>query len=269
MLKQKGLYDNRIGRFQTSIVTTATEIFQGMPLPDSVSRNDLIEAAVRTFTEALQKRPSLYRAIQASSKYGTSDKQRFHTALNNMRTMFQEYQRILLESEKAEFLLMLRSEKMPSSYFNESVLTYRSFAFFLEHESEKIYNRLNKTIALHGANRKKLQPGLAKVEKENDLEMVGFNQLMLHHARLRSYVNLWNGNGKPEAAFIRPEALNYSKLDREIYAELFRLLRANLILFRNKIVHDYPKQYYNIIEKKHDPATQTMWKELLEPLAAR
>lgn len=266
MLKTRGVYDGHLSKFQTTVATFTENALYSVPLPDGITKEAMILGAVKSSTEYLKARPDLLGAIE-KSRYGRSSAEGMRTALSNVRRLFQEYKRTLAQLEQLEFKVMLRSN-MPSSYFSESVLAYRSGAFFVDQEFDKMYNRLSLTVALYKANRKKLDTALTQLQKQNNSEMVAFNQLGTFHSKLKLYVNLWN-TGSAEKAFATPTSIDFTKLSESTYNEFFRLFRENLLLFRRKVVHDYPKTYCSTVAKRIDEPTKMMWRELLQPLAAQ
>jgi hypothetical protein len=266
MVKKCGLYDANLSKFQTTIATLTENALSNMPLPAGITKEAMILAAVKSSTMSLKARPDLLSAIQ-KSRYGQTNAEGMRRALSNVHNLFQAYKKILSQMEHLEFRVMLKSN-MPSSYFSESVLAYRSAAFFVDQEFEKIYKRLSMTVRLYKANRKKLEPALDYLQKQNSSEMFAFNQLGTFHSKLKLYVNLWN-TGSAEKAFEFPTSVDFGKLRQDTYNEFFRLFRENLLLFRRKIVRDYPKDYCSTVEKRADEPTQVMWRELLQPLVAQ
>jgi hypothetical protein len=266
MVKKSGLYDANLSKFQTTIATLTENALSNIPLPAGITKDAMILAAVKSSTTSLKARPDLLVAIQ-KSRYGQSNAEGMRRTLSNVHNLFQEYKKILSQMEQLEFRVMLKSN-MPSSYFSESVLAYRSGAFFVDQEFDKMYKRLSMTVRLYKANRKKLQPALAELQEQNSSEMLAFNQLGTFHSKLKLYVNLWNTKSA-EKAFEFPTSVDFGKLREDVYNEFFRLFRENLLLFRRKIVHDYPKSYCGTVEKRIDEPTQVMWRELLQPLIAQ
>jgi hypothetical protein len=253
-LRQLGVYDRDFGTFQSGIGSVAQDVFEGLPLPPNIGKDWLLEQAITSSTQYLKKRPNLMRSlVKARLDVGRAP------PFSPLKTLFEDCRGLLREAEKKDLDLMLSSD-MPASFFNDSMLAYRSISSFLDVEYHRVCNGVNKVFMRCRGNRPKLGRAMNDLKESFEPEMSLYRQLVVHHGKLRLYVSAWNAKDAP-ATMLHETRLHFDVLDKTQYAELSRLFKMNLFLFNRKFLPP--------IREEADNLTETMWRELIEPLPAQ
>lgn len=252
-LKNWGVYDEKLSEFQFGVASTASDMLQGISLPETIDREQILARAVRSSTDYLKKRPNIVKSLENASFREASSH-----SLKNLRILIDDYRTILVQAETKDIDLLLKSD-LPASFFNDSILAYRSLSWFLDQEYLRIRDYVNRKLVIYRSNQPKLGRKLNELERIIQPEVESYRQLLVHHGRLRLYVNGWNASNISEMYNL--DALHVARLDKATYEELNHLFKVNLFLFDMRFQHP--------IQRPIDTLTVTMWKELIDPLAAQ
>jgi hypothetical protein len=248
-LRNLGVYDPKLTEFQLGVASAVEETIQGLPLPGIFTKDWLIAEYVKAASEYLRRRPEVAKSL----KYAAF-REKSGQCLRNLKTVTADYMQILSLMEKQDVDFFFRSD-LPPTYFNDSILAYRTVSSFLEARYQGVADFVNHKLVLYRSNERKLERALDSMKKAVEHEMESLTQLLLHQGKLRLYVLAWNAE-KAEELF-RPKELSFEKLSRDSYEELNRLFKVNLSLFTRSSP---------VPVKKIDPFVDTMWRGLIEPL---
>jgi hypothetical protein len=248
-LKDLGVYDPKLAQFQLGVASAAEETIQGLPLPGIFTKDWLIAEYVKAASEYLRRRPEVAKSL----KYATFG-EKSGQCLRNLKTVTADYMQILSLMEKQDMEFFFRSD-LPPTYFNDSILAYRTISSFLEARYHGIAEYVNHKLVLYRSNERKLGRALDTMKKTVEHQMESLTQLLLHQGKLRLYILAWNVE-KTEELF-HPKELSLEKLSTDSYEELNRLFKVNLSVFTRSTP---------VPVKKIDPFVDTMWRGLIEPL---
>ena len=260
-LKSLNIYEPRLLPFQKATSSFILQVVDGLPLPETFSKDQLHDILLKASTESLRENIELQECVK-----------KFPTLVNNsgkvelyLRTFrkFIESYRSTLEGTKELDMKWFFKSNLPSDFFNDSILSYNTSDLFFR----TLYDRTLKFFKRHVLpvkdNQVKFRNALTIFERDTRPLVNPCLKMLEYSTKLQLFVVSWNAKDNPEHIF-ELDYLDFEKLDKRIYSDLYKKFSFNLNYLRNKLLDENPQEFIVVFDDS-EPIT-TVWKEIMQTI---